>query len=65
MFDQSNAMEAYGSITYRSQEYKLHMFSFDELLAIHVLDSFMLPPIPRLKNAELLILCDVMRYCCA
>ena len=41
------------------------MLSFYKLPAICILDSIMLPTIPMLENAELLILCDAMRYCCA
>jgi len=36
------------------------MLCFCKLLATCALDSFMLLMIPRLENAELLILCDVM-----
>jgi len=36
------------------------MLSFYKLLAICVLNGYMLLPIPRLENAELLILCDAI-----
>ena len=35
------------------------MLSFWELLAICILTGFMLPPIPKLENAEL---ADIMQY---
>jgi len=42
------------------------MLCFCKLLAICVLDGFMLLMIPRLEDAELLILCNtiVMKWCC-
>ena len=36
----------------------MHMFSFCKLLAMYVLDAFMLLETPKLKNLGLLILCN-------
>ena len=41
------------------------MLPFSKVLAICVLDGIMLLTIPRLENAELLMLCDAMRHYCA
>jgi len=60
MFDESSTAEACRPITHRSQECRLHMFSFCELPTICVLDGFILLTIPRPENAELLILCDAI-----
>ena len=53
-------MEVCRPITHKSQECRLRMFSFCELLAICVLHGFMLLMFPRIENAELLILCDAI-----
>ena len=58
MFDKNSAAEACRPITYRCQEFRLHIFLLCELRAICILDGFMLLTILRLENAELLILCD-------
>jgi len=43
----------------------VHRYSFCKLLVVYVLDGFTLLMIPRLENAELLILCDaiVLKRC--
>jgi len=65
MFDHISAAEACRTITHRSQECWLHMFLFCELLTKCVLDGFILLTILKLKNAELLILCDAIGWYCA
>jgi len=55
--DQSDAEEACRPITHRPQDCQWHMLLLCNLLAICLLDGFMLLMIPTLENAELLILC--------